>query len=173
MASIRAADPGDLAAIAEIYAHYVRHSVATFELEPPPTREWRDRFDWCARRGLPFLVSEQGGGVAGYAYCSSWRERPAYARTIQDSIYLCPQATGRGIGRPLLEELLRRSARTDAREMLAVIADFGDPASVEVHKRCGFVEVGRLHGVGYKFGRWLDTVLLQRSLHQAQWTDAG
>jgi L-amino acid N-acyltransferase YncA len=164
MANIRPADRGDLRTVADIYAHYVHHSVATFEIEPPPAREWQARFDWCAGRGLPFLVSEEGGEVAGYAYCSSWMSRLAYARTIQDSIYLAPWATGLGLGRPLLEELLRGSARADAKEMLAVIADTGDPASLALHKRCGFTEAGRLTAVGFKHDRWLDTVILQRSL---------
>lgn len=165
MVHIRAAEPGDLAAVAEIYAHYVAHSVATFELEPPTESTWRSRLDWCARRGVPFLVTGDRE-IAGYAYCAPWKERPAYDRTVEDSIYLAPWATGRGIGRPLLAELVRRAEHAGVREMLAVIADSGEGASVALHKRCGFTEAGRLTGVGHKHDRWVDTVLLQRSLRR-------
>lgn len=165
MANIRAAEPGDLTAVAEIYAHYVAHSVATFELELPTESTWRARLNWCVRRGMPFLVTGDRE-IVGYAYCAPWKERPAYDRTVEDSIYLAPWATGRGIGGTLLAELVRRAGCGGAREMLAVIADSGEDASLALHKRCGFTEAGRLTGVGHKHDRWLDTVLLQRSLRR-------
>ncbi|GAA2781982.1 N-acetyltransferase family protein [Saccharopolyspora taberi] len=164
MALIRPAGPGDLDQVEEIYAHYVTTSVATFELEPPGPDDWRERHANITTGGLPFLVAEDGGEVLGYAYCSPWRTRPAYRHTVENTVYLAPSATGRGLGRALLEELLAECARTGVREVIAVIADSGDPASVRLHERCGFTPAGRLSRVGRKHGRWLDTLLYQRSL---------
>ena len=119
------------------------------------SRTWRER-------KLPFLVAEAGGTVAGYAYASPWRPKPAYRHTVEDSVYLAPGQRGRGLGRLLLESLLTGCADAGVRQVIAVIADSGDPASVALHRACGFAETGRLSQVGYKHGRWLDTVLLQR-----------
>lgn len=162
----RDATPADLPAVAEIYAHYVTGSVATFELQPPDGEEWRRRFGSVTTAGLPFLVAERAGRVAGYAYCAPWKARPAYRQTVEDSIYVAPWAQGRGIGGALLDELLARCAEAGVREVIAVIAESGDPASLQLHRRRGFTDAGRLARVGYKHGRWLDTVLLQRSLAQ-------
>jgi L-amino acid N-acyltransferase YncA len=162
--SVRTAGPHDLAATHEIYAHYVATSVATFELVAPDAGEWARRFDAIAKAGLPFVVAELGGRVAGYAYCSPWKTRPAYRQTAEDSIYVAPWAAGHGLGGALLDELLRRSSAAGVREVLAVIADSGDPASLVLHQKRGFTEAGRLRAVGFKHDRWLDTVLLQRSL---------
>lgn len=160
----RVATTGDLAAIAEIYAHYVLTSVATFELDPPDAEEWQRRFDGVVGLGLPFLVVERDGAVAGYAYCAPWKTRPAYAGTVEDSVYVAPAAIGTGCGTELIGELLDACAATGIREVIAVIADTGSPASVALHRRFGFAEMGRLRNVGYKHGRYVDTVLLQRSL---------
>jgi L-amino acid N-acyltransferase YncA len=172
---IRPAEVADLSAIGRIYAHYVTSTTATFELEPPDASAWRDRFTLVSTAGLPFLVAElpdagAGGGggggdvVAGYAYCSPWKPRPAYRHTVEDSIYVAPWAGRRGAGGRLLAALLDGCAAAGVREVIAVIADTGDPASVRLHTRHGFVPAGRLSRVGFKHGGWLDTVLLQRSL---------
>jgi L-amino acid N-acyltransferase YncA len=160
----RPAAPSDLAAIAEIYAHYVIGSVATFELDPPDAQEWLRRFTAVIEAGLPFLVTERDGAVAGYAYCGPWKTRPAYRATVEDSVYVAPWALGRGCGTELLAALLDDCRRLGIREVIAVIADSGDPASAALHRRFGFVDAGRLTRVGHKHDRFLDTVLLQRSL---------
>ena len=152
-----------LAEISEIYAHYVETSIATFELEVPDEAEWARRFAAIADAGLPFLVAERDGKVAGYAYCSPWKTRPAYRRTVEDSIYLAPWAVGQGMGGLLLDVLLDRCRALGIREVLAVIADT-DGASPALHRGRGFVDAGRLVNVGFKHGRWLDTLLMQRTL---------
>jgi phosphinothricin acetyltransferase len=162
--STRVATSDDLDAIAEIYAHYVATSVATFELDPPDAAEWRRRFAAIADAGLPFLVAERDGAIAGYAYCAPWKTRPAYRATVEDSVYVAPSAVGQGCGTELVRDLLDACAAAGIREVIAVIADTGDPASVELHRRFGFVDAGRLTRVGYKHDRFVDTLLLQRSL---------
>ena len=162
--STRPATTADLPAIAEIYAHYVVNSVASFELEAPTDDEWQQRFAKVAAAGFPFLVVEREGKVAGYAYCLPWKDRPAYQGTVEDSIYLAPWATGQGAGSELLGALLEASRAADVREVIAVIADSGDPSSIALHKKLGFDEAGRLRQVGHKHGRDIDTVLLQCSL---------
>ncbi|RUP33870.1 MAG: N-acetyltransferase family protein [Mycolicibacterium sp.] len=160
----RAATTADLPAIAAIYAHYVINSVASFELEPPAADEWQARFARVMAADLPFLVVEREGNVAGYAYCLPWKSRPAYQGTVEDSIYLAPWATGQGAGRELLGALLDGARAAGVREVIAVIADSGDPSSIALHKKLGFDEAGRLRQVGHKHGRDIDTVLLQCSL---------
>lgn len=159
----RRATPDDLAAIADIYAHYVDTSVATFELAPPDGNEWRRRFDGIVGAGLPFLVAEREGAIAGYAYCAPWKTRPAYRATVEDSVYVAPWAVGQGCGTELLRDLLAACRAAGIREVIAVIADGEDSASVELHHRFGFVDAGRLTRVGYKHERYIDTVLLQWS----------
>jgi phosphinothricin acetyltransferase len=163
-AHIRPARRADLDAVAGILAFYVTSSVATFEEDPPGLPQWQQRLDGLAERGLPFLVAEAGGAVAGYAYASPWRPKPAYRHTAEDSVYLAPGQRGRGLGRRLLESLLTGCADAGVRQVIAVIADSGDPASAGLHRACGFADAGRLARVGYKHGRWVDTVLLQREL---------
>jgi L-amino acid N-acyltransferase YncA len=162
--SVRAADVGDLPAVAAIYAPYVERTVATFETEPPDAAAWAARFDAVTGRGLPFLVAESGGDVVGYTYAGPWKDRAAYRHTVEDAIYLAPGARGRGLGRTLLEALLDACADAGVHQVVAVVADTGDPTSTRLHARCGFREVGRLERVGFKHGRWVDTVLMQRSL---------
>lgn len=162
---MKAASEADLPAIAEIYAHYVEHSVATFEFVAPDEAEWQQRFAAATGAGLPFLVARVAGEVVGYAYCTPWKTRPAYRHTVEDSIYLAPAAAGRGIGGLLLDELLARCTAAGIREVIAVVADPGPGnASPFLHRRRGFTEAGRLARVGFKHGRWLDTLLMQRSL---------
>jgi L-amino acid N-acyltransferase YncA len=163
-ARVRPARDADLAAVAGILAFYVTSSVATFEEEPPDVPQWHQRLRDLAELKLPFLVAEAGGTVAGYAYASPWRPKSAYRHTVEDSVYLAPGQRGRGLGRLLLESLLTGCADAGVRQVIAVIADSGDPASVALHRACGFADAGRLSQVGYKHGRWIDTVLLQREL---------
>jgi L-amino acid N-acyltransferase YncA len=163
-AHIRPAAVEDLEAIAGIFARYVVESVATFEEVPPTVAHWRQRLDDLASRPLPFLVAEVGGEVAGYAYASPWRPKPAYRYTVEDTVYVAPEWTGKGLGRLLLDELLAQCAKAGVRQMIAVVADTGDPTSAALHFACGFVEAGRLRAVGRKHDRWVDTLLLQRDL---------
>ncbi len=165
-AVIGPAGVADLGPVAEIFAHYVTHSVATFETEPPTVADWQARLDGLTGLGLPFLVARTGGAVAGYGYVSPWRPKPAYRHTVEDTVYLAPDATGQGLGRRLLAELLARAGQTGARQMVAVIADAGadSEASIALHHAFGFTHAGRLTAVGHKHGRWIDTVLMQRGL---------
>lgn len=161
---IRPVTAGDLDAIAEIYAHYVDTSVVTFEMTPPTVENWRRSSDDLAQRGLPFLVCERAGQVAGYAYAAPWRPKPAYAHTVESTIYLAPDHTGRGLGRQLLTALLEQCAQAGVEQVIAVIADSGDPASRALHRACGFTEAGRLRNVGHKRGLVIDTLLMQCDL---------
>jgi L-amino acid N-acyltransferase YncA len=167
-APIRPATTDDLGAVAAIFAHYVLSSVVTFEVTPPAVADWRRRRDDLAGRGLPFLVCESGGQVAGWAFATPWRPKPAYRHTVEDAIYLAPGHTGRGFGRQLLMALQDESARAGAEQMIAVIADSGDPASAALHRACGFTEAGRLRKVGHKHGRVIDTLLFQYDLTTAR-----
>jgi L-amino acid N-acyltransferase YncA len=161
---IRPAVPADTEPVAAIFAHYVTTSVATFEEIPPSAAHWRQRLDDLGRHGLPFLVAEADGGVRGFAYASPWRPKPAYRHTVEDTVYLSPGHTGRGLGSALLGGLLAGCTAAGARQVIAVIADTGSGASAALHRRFGFTEAGRLAGVGRKHGRWIDTVLMQRDL---------
>jgi L-amino acid N-acyltransferase YncA len=165
--TVRAAVPADLEAMAAIYAHYVTDTVVTFEEDPPTAAEWRQRMDNVTGRNLPFLVAERDGAVRGYAYASPWRPRPAYRHTVEDTVYVSPGYTGRGLGRALLGALLAGCEQAGARQVIAVIADTGDDASAQLHRRLGFEPAGRLRQVGRKHGRWIDTVLMQRELGPA------
>jgi L-amino acid N-acyltransferase YncA len=161
---IRPAAPGDLDAVAAIFSHYVTGSVITFEITPPTAGEWRRTHGDLAARGLPFLVCECAGQVAGYAYAAPWRAKPAYRHTVESTIYLAPDRTGRGLGRRLLRALQQRCALAGVEQMIAVIADTGDPVSIGLHRACGFTDAGRLRNVGHKHGRVIDTLLMQHDL---------
>ena len=163
-AVVRAAVPADAAQVAAIFAYYVATSVATFEEVAPTAADWRRRLDELAGRNLPFLVAEADGSVCGFAYASPWRPKPAYRHTVEDSVYLAPEQTGKGLGGLLLRALLADCGRAGVRQVLAVIADAGEPASLALHRACGFTDAGRLREVGYKHGRWVGTLLLQRDL---------
>jgi len=171
---IRDARPDDLPAVRDIYAHHVRRSVATFELDPPAPEEMRARHRAIVEQGLPFLVAEdENGEILGYSYAAPYRARPAYRHTLEDSVYVRPGAAGRGIGRALLAGLLARCAAGGWRQMVAVIGDSANAASVALHAALGFEAVGTLRAVGYKHGRWVDTVLMQRALGEADATPPG
>jgi L-amino acid N-acyltransferase YncA len=161
--SIRPATAADADAVGRIYAHYVQHSVATFDLEVPGPGFWPAKMADLVGAGLPFLVAELDGEIAGFAYVAPWRAKRAYRRTVEDTIYLAPGYEGRGLGTALLTALLDRAREAGSREVIAVVTDAGD-ASIRLHTALGFTEVGRLRAVGFKHDRWLDTVLLQVSL---------
>ncbi len=170
---IRDTGADDIEAIQRIYAFYVLNSVATFEEEPPTADEMHSRWANISAQGLPYLVAEVDGVVAGYTYVSPFRPRPAYRHTIEDSICIANGLTGRGIGRELLAELLRRCGCGPWRQMVAVIARSGNHASVRLHERFGFRHVGTLSAVGFKLGDWADTVLMQRGLGAGGRTPPG
>ncbi len=165
---VRPAVASDLKSVADVFAHYVRHTVATFEETPPTVADWERRLEDLTGRGLPFLVAESAGAVVGFAHASPWRPKPAYRFTVEDTLYLAPDATGQGLGAALLDALVTASARAGMRQMIAVIADTGSDASLALHRRFGFADAGRLVGVGHKHGRWIDTFVLQRSLPAGQ-----
>jgi L-amino acid N-acyltransferase YncA len=161
---IRPAAPRDLGAVAAIFSHYVTSSVVTFEVTPPTVQDWRQTRDDLAARGLPFVVCECDGEVAGYAYAAPWRTKPAYRHTVESTIYLAPDRTGRGLGRRLLRALQRHCALAGVEQMIAVIADSGNPATIALHRACGFTDAGTLRNVGRKHGRLIDTLLMQHDL---------
>jgi L-amino acid N-acyltransferase YncA len=162
-ATIRRADLRDAAAAAAIYAHHVAHGTASFDTVPRSEAEMAAKIAECASRGWPFLVAEAGGEVVGYAYVTQFRDRPAYASTCENSIYIHPDRVGQGIGTPLLDALMDEAERAGFRQMIAVVGG-AEPASAALHARLGFVEAGRMRSVGRKFGRWLDTLYMQKSL---------
>ena len=161
---VRPSTLADLEASRDIYAHAVTQGTGTFELEVPDAAEMSRRRDDVLSKGLPWLVAEDHGRVLGYAYANHFRPRPAYRFSVEDSVYLHPEAQGRGVGRALLAELVAHCQATGARQMLAVIGDSGNHASIGVHRALGFERCGLLQAVGWKFGRWLDVVLMQRAL---------
>jgi L-amino acid N-acyltransferase YncA len=162
--ALRAASPADIPAITQIYAHAVRHGTASFELQAPDEAEMTRRYRALMDGGYPYIVAELDGAVAGYAYAGPYRTRPAYHWTVEDSIYLDPSAQRRGIGRALLDRLITDSTERGFRQMVAVIGDSAQVASIELHRAAGFRYVGNIENVGFKFGRWLDSVIMQRAL---------
>jgi len=164
--TIRPSTDADLAAIQAIYAYAVVHGTGTFETEVPGVDEMGRRRAEVLGRALPWLVAERGGEVLGYAYANYFRPRLAYRFCVEDSIYLAPAAQGQGVGRLLLAELIARCEAAGARQMLAVIGDAANAGSVGVHTALGFAHTGVLKSAGWKFGRWLDVVLMQRTLGQ-------
>ena len=164
MSAIRPASPADIPAIAKIYAHAVEHGTASFEYKPPDETEMMRRFDALVAGKFPYVVAEQDGAILGYAYAGPYRTRAAYRWTVEDSIYIDPQAQRRGIGRALIERIIADSEAGGFRQMIAVIGDSAQTASIALHRAAGFQMVGTHENVGFKFGRWLDSVLMQRAL---------
>ncbi len=164
--AVRAVRAADLPAITRIYAHAVRHGTASFEIDPPDEAEMARRQQALAAGRHPYLVAEsEGGAVLGYAYAGPYRVRPAYRWTVEDSVYVAPDAFRRGIGRALLARLIDECERLGFRQMIAVIGDSTQQTpSIELHRAAGFRVVGTFEAVGYKFGRWLDSVLMQRPI---------
>ncbi|MET0671528.1 MAG: N-acetyltransferase family protein [Xanthobacteraceae bacterium] len=162
--SIRPATLADIPSITRIYEHAVRHGTASFELEPPDEAEMGRRMRALLDGGFPYLAAEADGELLGYAYAGHYRTRPAYRFTVEDSIYVAPQAQRRGAGRALLDALIVESEGRGFRQMLAVIGDSAHVGSIELHRAAGFRMVGTFENVGFKFGRWLDSVMMQRAL---------
>lgn len=161
---LRPAEPGDLPSITSIYGHHVRNGLASFELDPPGVDEMRRRHAALVEAGFPYFVAVTGTTVLGYAYAGPYRARPAYRYTVEDSIYVLPDAVGRGIGKALLLRVIEACTARGDRQMLAVIGDSGNAASIGLHAACGFVHTATLRSIGWKFGRWVDSVLMQRGL---------
>lgn len=161
---VRPSNDADLPAIAAIYADAVVHGTASFELDPPDVAEMARRRAALLEGGYPYLVAEQDGTVLGYAYAGPYRTRPAYRSTVEDSIYVAPQAKGQGVGRRLLEVLIGECEARDFRLMVAVIGDEESHGSIGLHRSLGFELSGVIKGIGYKHGRWLSTVLMSRPL---------
>ncbi|MFO1240314.1 MAG: N-acetyltransferase family protein [Sphingomonadaceae bacterium] len=161
--AIRSASVGDAPAIASIYAHHVLNGTASFDTVPRTEAETAERISWITGQGWPFVVAELDGKVLGYAYATQFRDRPAYAATCENSIYVHPEWIGQGIGRLLLTELIDRARECGFKQMIAVVGG-GEPASVGLHEKLGFEHAGRMKSVGHKFGRWLDTVYMQLPL---------
>jgi len=162
--TIRPATPADLSAVTRIYDHAVRQGTASFEIEPPDETEMARRYRALLEGGYPYLVAERDGKLAGYAYAGAYRTRPAYRWTVEDSVYVDPAASRQGIGRALLDRLIAECTARDFRQMIAVIGDSAQTASIELHRAAGFRLVGTIGNVGFKFGRWLDSVIMQRAL---------
>lgn len=161
---LRSAEPADLPELLAIYAAEVRYGTASFELEPPDPAELARRHGKVRQLGLPWVVAELSDRIGGFAYATSYRERLAYRFTVEDSVYVADWARGRGLGRTLLEAAVVAARDAGARQMVAVIGDSANHGSIALHRACGFAEVGILRDVGRKFDRWLDTVLMQRTL---------
>lgn len=161
---VRDAAERDMAAVQAIYAHHVTHGLATFEEEPPGVDELQSRRASVLKMGLPYLVAERAGCVVGYSYATSYRPRPAYRFTVEDSVYLADGLGGQGIGRSLLGALIERCEAGPWRQMLAVIGNSANAGSIGLHRSLGFRPAGTLQAVGFKLGRWVDTVLMQRGL---------
>ena len=161
--TLRPACEADVPAITAIYGHHVLTGRASFEIDPPDEPEMLRRFREVSGRGFPYFVAERDGRVAGYAYAAPYRTRPAYRYLAEDSVYVAPDARGMGVGGTLLDALMSATASLGIRQMIAVIGG-ASPASIAVHEKAGFRHVGRLPATGFKFGKWLDTVLMQIEL---------
>lgn len=164
MPLIRPSREADLATITRIYGHHVLHGTGTFETTPPSLAEMTGRRADVLGKGLPWLVVEDGGEVLGYAYGNWFKPRPAYRYSVEDSIYLAPEAVGKGLGRALMAEFLATLERGGVRKVMAVIGDSANAGSIGLHEAMGFERAGVIASCGWKFGRWLDIVLMQRSL---------
>jgi L-amino acid N-acyltransferase YncA len=162
--TIRACAEDDMRAVAEIYGHHVLHSTATFELDPPSLEEMMRRRRVIVEGGYAYLVAEADSGVVGYAYAGAFHGRPAYHFTVENSVYVREGCKGRGIGMRLMQALLAACEQRPFRQMIAVIGDSANQASIELHARLGFRRIGTFRSVGFKFGRWLDTVHMQKEL---------
>jgi L-amino acid N-acyltransferase YncA len=167
---IRPATAADLPSVTKIYEHAVRHGTATFELIPPDLAEMTRRFNALMDGGFPYLVALLDGEVAGYAYAGPYRPRPAYRFTVENSVYLEPAIHRRGIGLQLIQRLIAECGTRGFRQMIAVIGDSANAGSIGVHARCGFQMIGTHPSVGLKFGRWLDTVMMQLPLGEGAMT---
>ncbi len=162
--TVRPVRDADIPAIAAIYAHAVLHGMASFEVEPPDQTEMTRRMRTITDGGYPYLVAEKDGQVLGYAYAGAYRARPAYRNSVENSVYVSPDAHRLGVGRALLKELIDTATHRGFRQMIAVIGDSANAGSIGLHRALGFTFCGTIHSVGYKHGRWLDSVIMQRAL---------
>jgi len=167
---VRASREADLASVTAIYAHYVLTGLASFEIEAPGEAEMRRRRADVLALGLPYFVAERGGEIVGFAYAAPFRTRPAYRYTVEDSVYVHGDHLGHGVGATLLAVLIAACERAGCRQMIAVIGDSANQASIKLHERCGFALAGLLPSTGFKFGRWVDSVLMQRALGKGDGT---
>ena len=163
-ATLRSTEPRDLPAITAIYGHHVRTGLASFETSAPDEAEMRRRYDSIRAKGFPYLTAELDGRVVGYAYASLYRERPAYRFALEDSLYVHPDFMGKGIGRMLLTQLIADCEAVGCRQLIAVIGDSANSPSIGIHAALGFAMVGTFRSIGWKQERWLDTVLMQRTI---------
>jgi L-amino acid N-acyltransferase YncA len=163
-ADIRPAGPGDVAAITRIYGEAVANGTASFEIEPPTEAEMARRLEALVAKNFPYVVAERAGVVAGYAYAGPYHTRPAYRWSIEDSVYVAPEFQRQGLGRLLLARLIADAEARGFRQMIAVIGDSANAGSIELHAAAGFRRIGAVQSVGFKHGRWLDCVLMQRPL---------
>jgi L-amino acid N-acyltransferase YncA len=161
---LRSCIPSDIAALTAIYAHAVIHGTASFELTAPDAEEMRRRQESLVSQGYPYIVAASGSEVLGYAYAGPYRPRPAYGNTVENSVYVHPDARRRGIGLALLQQLVAETELRGFRQMIAVIGDAGNRGSIRLHECVGFTHVGTLQAVGWKHGKWLDVVIMQRAL---------
>lgn len=168
---IRAAVPGDIDAVSRVYGYAVLHGTASFEESPPSVAEMRRRYETIVNAGHPYLTAERHGVVIGYASASAYRARPAYRWSVENSIYVAPAAQRSGAGRALLHALIKACTDHGARQMIAVIGDSANMASIGLHRRAGFTFCGTIHAVGFKHGRWLDSVIMQRALGAGDMTN--
>jgi len=170
---VRPALPDDIPAVHAIYSHHVLLGLASFEEQPPSAAELRRRYEEVVSQKLPYLVADFGGTVAGYGYCAPYRTRSAYRYALEDSVYVHPDAQGRGVGRALLAALIRQCEALGYRQLIAVIGDSAHAASIGLHEAQGFLRVGILRSVGFKLGRWVDSVIMQRPLGSGDATRPG
>jgi L-amino acid N-acyltransferase YncA len=161
---VRPATPEDLPAIQAIYAHHVANGLGSFEEEAPSVQELRRRYDDVVGQSFPYLAAELGDQIAGYGYCNLYRTRSAYRYALEDSVYVRHDMAGRGIGKAILAELIARCEALGCRQIIAVIGDSANAASIGLHASQGFLKVGTLRSVGFKFGRWVDSIFMQRPL---------
>jgi phosphinothricin acetyltransferase len=161
---IRSASTADFAAIQSIYSHHVLHGLASFEETPPMVQEMGRRYGEAISRGLPYLVAEESGEVLGYGYCTPYRTRSAYRYSLEDSVYVREGQHRKGIGKTILAALIERSEQLGYRQLIAIIGDSAQAPSIGLHASLGFLRAGTLRSVGFKFGRWVDTVIMQRPL---------
>ncbi len=161
---VRASTEADVTRCAEIYGHHVLHGTASFEVDPPDVAEMRKRRAAVLDLDLPYLVAEKDGRVLGYAYAGLYRTRPAYRFSVENSVYIDHETRGQGVGKALLLPLIDLCTKAGRRQMIAVIGDSAHVASIKLHESCGFEMIGTIRSVGFKFGRWLDSVLMQRPL---------
>ncbi len=164
MPTIRPSTYADVPALTAIYTHHVLHGTGTFEIDPPSAADMAARRTDVLSKGLPYLVAEEAGTVLGFAYCNWFKPRPAYRFSAEDSIYLAPDAAGKGLGRTLLAELALQAERAGVRKLIAVIGDSANAGSIGVHRALGFTHVGLLKSCGWKFDRWLDVVLMDKAI---------